>query len=325
MQRIILYVLLLVSTATANPGFARQLSAIPGAFADVGIGAKVAGSGFAGTATLEGAGALNWNVASIYPAQGPESSFSFVDQLGIVDYGHASIAVPLWSNRAAIALSAQYSGDETLTEESAHIGYAHRISFLWIGVGVGYRRASFGKNTISAGDYVIFDDEEVAEGVSNQISGQATGYSMDAGLRMRLSSAVSVGFSVRNITAPITWESQSISRPETHSYIESIPMEFSVGVLYRLSDHISGALDWAPTLGQDSISRVGFGVEFSPVHEISLRTGRLVLQDGYRNEVSTFGFGVRTPRSFGLRLQADYAYVSSSIAHTQQVTLMIGL
>ncbi|MDA1029115.1 MAG: hypothetical protein O3B41_08710 [Bacteroidetes bacterium] len=304
---------------------ARQLSSIPGSFVDVGVGAKGAGMGFAGTATLQGAEAVNWNVAAVYPSNGLEAGFSYVDQLGLINYGHFSLALPLRTDRNVVALSVQYSGDDAPVEESIHISYAHRLSTLWMGIGLGYRKAIYGKNVLSSDDYVIFDGQEVAEGVVNQISGQASGYVVDAGIKLLLSSDLTFGVSAKNIRSPIHWNSYSGSRSGTISYVESVPMEISTGIHYKLSDHLQGAIDWVPTFGSDAQSRIGFGVSFNPVEAIALRTGRMIFQDGYKNEVTTFGFGVQTPKSFGIQLQANYAYVASPIAHTQQISLIVGL
>ncbi|NQV72350.1 hypothetical protein HQ496_04435 [bacterium] len=325
MQRTSFYLILAILLTFTHRVNARQLSAIPGAFADIGIGAHVAGQGFTGTASISGAGAVNWNIASIYPADGLEASFSYVDQLGLIDYGHVSIAIPLFSNRNAVAFSAEYSGDEALTEQSVHFGYSHRIAFMWLGLGVGYRSASFGRNTISSSDYHVFSDSDVDEANNRKVYGNASGLNVDLGLLMKLGADVRWGISAKNVTAPLTWKSASQSRPEVSSYVESIPLEISTGVTYQLSDHISGALEWVPDLASSSISRIGFGADFSPVYSISIRAGRMLLQDGYKNEVSTFGFGIRTPRSMDLRLSVDYAYVSSFLATTQHVSLLVGL
>lgn len=325
MRRFPLLLIWMVLSVLSTDVGARQLSSIPGSFADIGVGAKGAGMGFAGTATLLGAEAVNWNVAAVYPSNGLEAGFSYVDQLGIIDYGHFSLALPLRNDRNAVAISVQYSGDEVLVEESIHIGYAHRLSTLWMGIGLGYRKAIYGKNVLSSDDYVIFDGAEVAEGVVNQISGQASGYVIDAGIKLLLSSDLTFGLSAKNVRSPIHWNSYSGSRSGTISYVEAVPMEITTGVHYKLSDHLQGAIDWVPTFGSDAKSRIGFGISFNPVPAIALRTGRMILQDGYKNEVTTFGFGVQTPKSFGVQLQANYAYVASPIAHTQQIGLLIGL
>lgn len=304
---------------------AQELSDIPGAFASIGIGAHTAGMGFTGTTANQGASAATWNPAFIYSSEGLETSFSYVDQLGMFEYGQFSLAIPLSSNRMGMALAAEYTGDESYNESSVQLLYAHRISFMWLGVGVGYRKAIFGKNGLSRGDYVLFSDEEVTEGLAQQVSGNASGYYVNAGLRMQLSGDLLVGLAVKNIVAPLDWATYATARPGEHAYNESVPMEFSTGVRYQLSHKLAGSMEWVPTLGMSSISRVGIGVEFQPVPVIALRTGRLVFQDGLSNEITTLGFGIKTPEQFGVRLKVDYAYIMGDIANTQQLSLMVGL
>lgn len=308
--------------AMAGVSSAQQLSSIPAAFVDVGIGAQVAGRGYAGTAMLNGANALNWNPASIYPDEGLEFSFSYVDQLESVEYGYAVLSVPLKNRRSAFALAASYSGDDVLAEESIQIGFSYRIRFAWFGIRIGYRRAVFGKNLLNAEDYVIFDASEVAEAARQHVSGTANGYSVDVGIRLNLGEDLSIGFSTRNLAAPMYWSSSS--EVGSRSYQESVPMEITTGVHYQPSKKISGSLDFSPSTGEDSISKIGLGVEFSPVSIIAFRAGRMIIQDGFSNEISTFGFGIRTPRSAGMRLRSDYAFVISDLARTQQISLLIG-
>jgi len=306
-------------------GAAQELSDIPGAFASIGIGAHTAGMGFTGSAVNQGASAAAWNPASIYPSEGLETMLSYVDQLGLMEYGHFSLAVPLSKNRLGMAISAEYSGDESFNEASVQLLVAQRISFLWVGVGVGYRKATFGKNSLSRGDYSLFSDEEITEGLAQQVSGNASGYHFNAGIRMHLSQDLVVGLVAKNILAPLSWASYATSRPGEFTYNESVPMEWSTGIRYQLSRKLAGSMEWVPTLGMSSISRVGIGIEFQPVQSIALRTGRLVFQDGLSNEVTTLGFGIKTPEQFGIHLKVDYAYILGSIANTQQLSLTVGL
>jgi len=304
---------------------AQEISSIPGAFAQIGIGARSAGLGYTGTAGAIGSGAMAWNPAAIYSDNGMELALSYVDQLEVVEFGYAALSIPLKNNRNAIAISAHYSGDEALTEESAKVAYAHRIGFIWLGAAVGIRRAMYGKNKLNAGDYVVFDADEIAEGLSRQVSGTATGYTIEAGMRMMWSRDLAVSLSARNISAPMLWRSYSQARPGKKSYIESVPLELATGVKYQLSDRVSGALEWVPALESDAISRIGLGASFLPVEMIALRVGRVIFHDGIQNETNTFGFGIRTPKSAGLNIRADYAYIISDLARTQQLSLSIGL
>lgn len=307
-----------------NPSSAQALSGIPAAFADIGIGARAAALGYAGTAGVTGSAAIAWNPASILPENGFEVSASYVDQVEAVEFGHLSMAFPVFRRNGAVAMSVQVTGDDMLMESTLRGAYTHRIRFLWLGVGGSFRRATYGNNTLSDGDFVVFEPDEIAEGINRQVHGSAMGFSVDAGLRMYWADFLVVAVSARNIAAPVFWESKAEARSGTHVYEESVPLEISSGVSYRLSNRIRGFLEWTPAMTSDAVSRVGLGASFRPVDVISFRLGRLILQDGLRNEWNTFGFGLRTPSRMKWSLEADYAYIMSDLAQTQQISLRVG-
>ena len=304
---------------------AQTLSRMPGAFADIGIGAESAALGYSGVAGQRGAAALAWNPASILPNNGMEVSFSWVDQIELIDFGYVSWAMPLRSGRSAWGLSAEVSGDDMLREATLRAAYSHRIRRVWIGLGAGYRRADYGNNRLSESDYVIFDPDEVAVGIGQQVSGSANGLLLDAGMLVEATRRLDFGVAVRNALAPTEWTSRSRAREGTNVYFESVPMEVSTGVAYRLSERLGGFLEWTPGLGTDAVPRFGLGASFTPLHVITLRAGRMMTQDRADDEWNTFGFGLRTPPSMGWSIVADYAYVVSSFARTQQISIRFGL
>ena len=320
-----LWVVALLGCAGAKLSSAQVLSGIPAAFAEVGIGARAAALGYAGTAAVTGSGAISWNPASILPEDGFEISASYVDQIEAVEFGHLAMAFPVMRRHGAFALSVQVTGDDMLMESTVRAAYAHRIRFLWLGVGGSLRRATYGNNALSDGDFVVFELDEIAQGRDRQVHGSALGFSVDAGLRMYWADFLIVAVSARNIAAPVSWESEATARSGVRSYVESVPLEISSGVSYRLSNRIRGFLEWTPAMTSDAISRVGLGASYRPVEVISFRLGRLVLQDGLQNEWNTFGFGIRTPSRMKWSLEADYAYIMSDLAHTQQISLRLGL
>jgi len=302
---------------------AQDLSTIPGAFADLGIGAESASLGYSGTSSQRGAFAMAWNPASIRPESGLETAVSWVDHLEAVDFAHAALAVPL-GKKWGWGLSAHIIGDDVLRESTIRTAWSYKFFFMTFGLGAGYRHASFGNNDLSIGDWVVFDPSEVAEGVSQQVSGSAQGFSVDAAMNMHWSDDVMVAIVARNLASPVRWKSSSNGTEES-SYVESVPAELSLGAGYHITPRISTFLEWTPALKPDAVVRTGFGISIRPVEPLSLNMGRQILHDGFSNERQTWGFGLRTPSSFGLTLEAAYAYVVSELAPTQQVSLRIGL
>jgi len=315
----------LLSIGASRHSGAQALSSVPGAFVDIGIGARAAASGYTGIASERGASAMAWNPASLVSDQGMEIVFSYVDQLGLVEFGHVAWAMPLRSGRSAWGLAAQVNGDDMLREMTLQAAYSHRIRFLWLGLSVGYRMAEFGNNTLSADDYPVFDPDEIAVGLNRQVRGDAQGFMLDAGLRLEMTHRLDMAVAVRNAYAPVQWTSDAPSREGRKRYFESVPVEVSTGVAYRMSDRLSGYLDWTPGLASDAIPRVGIGVSYRPLDEIVFRVGRLMVHDRRRDEWRTFGFGIRTPSALDWSIEADYAIVVSELARTQQITLRFGL
>lgn len=322
---ITLGVLVSVLTLVGRPASGQALTNIPAAFADVGVGAEAAALGYTGVAGMRGADALAWNPASIVPTGGMELSFSWVDQLGLVDFGYMAWTMPMRSGRSAMGASIEVSGDDMLREATLRAAYTHRIRRVHVGIGLGYRRADYGRNRLSADDYVVFDPDEVTSGINQQVSGSANGLLLDAGLLVDVSRRIDLALSARNVLAPTEWLSRSVARPGDRTYFESIPMEISTGLAYRLSDRLSGFMSWTPSLGSDAIPRVGLGAAFTPVDVITLRAGRLMMEDRSQEAWKTFGFGLSTPKSRDWSISADYAYVISPLARTQQITLRFGL
>jgi len=308
-----------------QPASAQDLSTIPGAFVDVGIGARSAALGYTGVAAERGADAMAWNPASLVSEGGMELTFSYVDQVGLVEFAHVAWVMPLRSGRSGWGVSAHLSGDDALSEVTLQTAYSHRIRFVWLGVAVGYRMANFGDNQLSEDDYVVFDPDEVSIGLNRQVSGSARGFLVDLGMRLVLTHRLDMAVTARNVVAPMEWTSYSQARPGAHNYFESIPLEITTGVAYRLSDRLGGFLSWTPTIKGDAIPRFGLGVSYEPIDVITFRIGRLMTQDRRRDEWRTFGFGIRTPAGLSWSVEADYAFIVSDVARTQQISLRFGL
>ena len=86
--------ILLIAMIAAVPASAEEVSDIPGAFVDVGIGAAEMRMGGAAVAGSQGASAVFWNPAGLALAdRGKEFAIAYCDQMGLVPY---SAACGLW-------------------------------------------------------------------------------------------------------------------------------------------------------------------------------------------------------------------------------------
>jgi hypothetical protein len=96
-----------------------------------------------------------------------------------------------------------------------------------------------------------------------------------------------------------------------------------VAISYTPADWFTFNAAWAPAMDGDVAARYGFGASIRPVGVLELRAGRQLLHDGYRNESTTLGFGLRADDVWGVGLRLDYAWVSSDLAVSQLFTLVV--
>ncbi len=320
-----LYLLFCLSTMSKDVG-AQSLSRVPGAFVDIGIGARQAAMGYAAVASARGARGMVRNPSSIVSADGFEAAFTYVDQLGLLPYQHFSFVVPLQAARTGIAVSLTESGDDALREFTARIAYARRFGVVSLGLGLAYRRATFGKNDLRLDDLVVFDPQEILIGIGRQVKGVASGVGVDAGVTIRAAEKLIVGVAVRNAFSPVFWRSRTAnSTDKTRGmYTESVPLEISFGGAFRPRPWFELAMDITPALDAGLSNRLSVGAEWTIASLIDLRAGYQTLPDGYDNERLTAGFGLHVDDTWGVKVRFDYAFVSDVLANTQQFSLLIG-
>lgn len=299
-----------------------QTSGISGAFVDVGIGAASAGTAYAGGAAATGVRSLAWNVAGLADTERFEMSATYVDQLEQLSYEYAAVAIPIRRGKHAFGASVLSSGDAALRELSLQLAWAmsyHRVRF---GLGLRAHRATFGRNVLNPDDLVVFDPDEITDGLSRQVSGDAVGASLDAGLAVAPYRDMMLTVGLRNVIAPVSWNGHSAVRADGRT-VEHLPMAMDVGMVYDPSTWMRVHAAWAPAVHGDEPTRYSFGLTLRPVSVLALRAGRRLLHDGWRNESTALGFGVRIVEFLGLGLEADFAWITSPLADSRQFTLIL--
>lgn len=299
-----------------------QTSRQAGGFVEVGLDASIAGVGYAGAGSATGVRALAFNVAGLAHATSLELMLSHVDQLEQVAYDHLAVAVPFIRGTSVIGGAVSVSGDDAYTEWTAQLAYAHRMAWLTVGVGGRYRRASYGRNVLNPADLTVFDPDEIADGMARKVWGDARGWGLDAGVAVQAHRDIRMAWTLRNVAAPVEWVATSGVR-ERASSTEHVPADMDVSVSYTPSDWFTFHAAWAPAMDRDVAARYGFGAGIRPVRVLELRAGRQLLHDGYRNESTTLGFGLRADDVWGVGLRMDYAWVSSDLAVSQLFTLVV--
>ncbi len=317
---------LLVAFGVGSPVFGQVSSRLPAAFLDIGVGARQSAMGYAGLASAHAEIGATQNVASAVNTKGFAASFTYIDQPEVLSYQHLILVLPTRNKKSAVALSVSNTGDDALRELTGRLAFAYRFGPLEFGLEGVYRRATFGRNRLDGGDYVVFDPDEVAQGLGRQVTGNAKGVGLDAGIAVTLVPQVRIGAVVRNITAPVRWNSSTVSGvvPTRGSYTEVLPVTLAFGSSWVASKVFEFALDFIPGLDDEIANRYSLGGEYRLASVLALRAGVQIISDGLKNERYTTGFGVRLPDAFAFRLSADYSFVSDYLSNTQQVTMTIG-
>lgn len=315
---------LVVPLLFSSPVSGQDLSGIPGAFVDVGYGSRPAAMGGAHVGLADGPFGIQWNPAGMAHHDSTTIAFSYIDQMGLFDYQHLAGSHP-FSEKYAVGLAAVPTGNKALRELTVQVGAAGSYRNWSFGLGLKYRHASYGNNVLDPDDYAVFEPDEIQQGISNQVSGSANGFGIDLGIMYRPTSRASVGLRVRDLIAPMTWNSE-VSNPDREArgtYTEGIPTEVTFGTAYFLRDNIIVTADYSPALQDGTVNKIRVGGEATLLDVISLRGGMEQWINDRNDEKYSVGFGIHVPIRNEIAINADYTYRFEEINNTHHVTLSI--
>ncbi len=318
---VLLYVAAILASATGIQ--AQPLSSVSAAFADVGVGARVAAMGYAGVASGQGMGGAVWNPASATEFGRVEASFAYLDQFGVLSYAEAGLGGRI-GTRWGLGLSIRDSGDDALRETSIRGILGHSIGRLSVGGAFSLLLARFGRNDLAGEDYSVFDPSEVAIGIGNQIQGEATGFSMDLGIRYSVGRAA-LALVARNLLAPVQWDSRTANGGNKSSYSEGVPLEILVGAAIPAGESGLFTMDYRPALRGDLDPVIRAGAEWVLAGVLALRTGTERTFNGRNDERYTVGFGIIPPFRGRTRMRAGYSFSTGLLGDSQQFSLQVSL
>jgi hypothetical protein len=297
---------LLLGTAAS----AEDLSGIPGAFVDVGIGAGEMGMGGAVVASAGGASSLFWNPAGLGQTEhDTEFLLAYCDQLGLVPYSAGSGLYRLGDYSLGAGLL--YSGDDVLSETSILIGAARGFAMLpWapdteadVGATLRTRWASYGNN----------------ESSGEQVTGSALGLGLDIGALVPLTETAALGLVARDIVNVLNWDSSAAG-----SYGENVPAAFSAGVAVTPREGLLVEVDVDRLLNSDVDPVVRAGAEVRLFGVASLRGGyTTALPEGDPDEYS-IGAGATFPAGATV-MTLDAAYLFGNLDNTLRFSLGVAL
>jgi len=317
------YLIPIIVAVFSLNGLPQGSSGISASFVDIGFGSRPMGMGGAFTGLANDINALMWNPAGLVSLQSKQAAFSFTNQLNLIQYHFLAFGMPLSADQG-LGLGLIYSGDKAMTEMTFQAGYA--ISFLKdfsAGVNLKYRYSSFGKNSLDPSEFQVFEQDEIQEGISDQVKGSGSGFGLDLGLLYRLNQQVQFGLMVKDIYSPIYWNSRvdNTAKQAKGSYSELIPTEVSLGTSLHLIDNITFNVDFSPSVYKDVSSKLSSGIEAKLVNVIFLRTGFQHYPGVESNEKYMFGLGLDLKQVFDLSLLVDYSYMIENLANTQRFSL----
>lgn len=317
------YLLILILVAACDYS-AQELSGIPGAFVDVGFGARPVSMGGAYTAFASDVHSIVWNPAGLSRLKKSQASFNYVNQLGLVDYYYMSAAMPLSpESRSAAGILVISSGDKALREWTFGTAYSKEIWGFLMGVGVKVRYATFGNNTLSKTDLIIFEQDEIDAGLGNQVFGSALGFGVDVGFLFDLSERVALGISFRDMMSSLSWDSDNKNsdiKPKG-KYSEALPTEAYIGLAFKVLDELSIAADYSPGFIQDANPKLFAGAEGVLFKILYLRAGTQYYINSVQDEKFTLGLGLDINALPDMTIKTDFGYLIERLDNTVRFTL----
>ena len=301
--------LLILSLSALSVQADEILSGIPGAFVDIGYGARPMGMGGAYVALAQDAYAVLWNPAGLAAVRGKEVTFMYADQMALIPYIFASYSQSFGKYHGH-GEAVIYTGDELLSETTIVGGYAYSLDALSpmlkrvrVGLSAKIRLVSFGNNS---------------DGSPLRSEGSGFGFGFDLGAQWQATDRLSVGFLFRDVFSTISYNND-----RTEKYSEGVPRTLVLGLATRARDNLIFVLDLDKSLYADSEDIIHFGVEVTLFRLLALRAGWIQNIGADLNRDYTLGLGIQRQFSDRIGLSFDFAYLFQDLENTPRVSTNI--
>lgn len=286
----------------AGAAAAVDISHIPGAFVDVGYGPRPMAMGGAYAGIADDVHAVLWNPAGLPRLQGRQATFMIADQYGVVPTNYAAYAQP-YGERDGWALAAVTAGDEVLHEFTligawgrTLAGIGSPLSSWSFGASARLRRASFGDNSDPSPGHV---------------SGDALGYSVDAGVLRELGRGFRLGGLVRDAANDLTWSSSA-----SGEYSERVPTTWQAGLGFQDEGPLVVAFDVSSGFHRDTHEKLHLGGEYRLDPALLFRGGfaQFIAADPRRQYSA--GVGIHLLFVSGREVHVDGSFLTDEIGDT---------
>lgn len=322
MRRPVTYGLILLLAWGTETLWSQDVSGIPGAFVDIGVGARPLGMGGAYTAMIAQPNAMFWNPASLARLPQKGVDFSYVNQLGLIPYTAFSGGLSL-AGIHSLGLGILASGDEQLKETTILLNYAISLedvtpswmSELFLGINLKYHLANFGRGGFDPAKYPLFSDQDLAAGEAAYVSGAASGWGLDLGLIYRVGPRVFIGMAAKDLVSNISWNN------EQESYSEGLPARLTMGLSYFVQSTFLVTLDYEHYLNSEAPVRMRAGVEKIILGALALRggMGQTLAAESRRDYAIGTGFALKMEQVG--QLNVDYAYQLHPLANMHRFSV----
>ena len=282
---------------------------IPGAFVDIGYGARPMGMGGAYVALASDAYSVLWNPAGLPYVENWQVTTMYAKQFGVVPYALITGVHKILPNHG-MGVGVLSAGDALWRENTFLFSYGYRPNLTWpgfqsmsIGLTFKLRTVSFGNNT---------------DGGDDRMQGSALGHGIDFGLRWKPGNRWVMGLLMRDIINNMTYNNET---RETE-YNEAVPTTLVIGTAYLPRKELIFTLDWDKALYSDVYDKMMAGFEIRFLNMLFFRSGLSQTFNDTNNRKVNWGLGLQYFRkTFGLRF--DFAYQHYFLASTPRVSTSI--
>lgn len=255
-----------------------SLSGIPGAFIDLGYGARAHAMGRAYVAVSNDVSGILWNPAGLAKIKKSELTASYLKTIYNVPYLNAGY-VGRFSRTGSYGAMLLSSGDNVYGENE----FISSCAKLFDDVNPNLRPFSCGMNlklrTSSTG----------SEGTGlGRITANSFGIGIDAGLQFELSDNIDMGFVAKDIFSAQRWHNTYLNS----NYSEDVPTILVLGGAFEASPSLLLTMDGYIPAYSDQAYKIGMGIEKVIFDILALRAGIFQNLDFMENRRITCGLGL---------------------------------